>query len=196
VRLKAAGLLDADHLNLLFASQLKQIREIFEIQKGFFKLDSHAPIPTREMTGLCLRALEVALMSLRTLKNWETLASVLPDANSAICSISQSKPHLHLKDLDWQVWEFANGRVSLKQIADVIDQPIALIQQAAFRLMIAGLVEEVSLVASMPQVDNDPLDINSVNSASLTSDNSSKPELLMISDSFLNNLVGYLNSKI
>jgi hypothetical protein len=62
--------------------------------------------------------------------------------------------------------------------------------------MIAGLVEEVSLVASMPQVDNDPLDINSVNSASLTSDNSSKPELLMISDSFLNNLVGYLNSKI
>lgn len=189
LHLKAAGVLNTEQLNLLFASQLKQIREVFEIQKGVFKLDSKAPIPTREMTGFCIRAIEVALMVLRSLKNWEPLAQVLPDTDSAICSITQHRPHLHLKDLDWQVWEFANGHVSLKQMATFVNQPIALIQQAAFRLMIAGLVEEVPLVAS-------GLNINAVNSADLAHQKSPKPEMLKFSDSFLNNIVGYLSSKI
>ncbi|MCX7597110.1 MAG: DUF4388 domain-containing protein [Fischerella sp.] len=196
LHLKTAGLLDAEHLNLLFASQLQQIRKLFEIQKGVFKLDSKAPIPRKEMTGLSLRAIEVALMALRTLKNWETLADALPDVSSAICSITQNKPHVHLKTLEWQVWEFANGNVSLGAIANQLNQSTALVQQAAFRLMIAGLVEEVPLATSTLELSDYPLDVNSVNSSSLANKKTQEPEMLNISASFLHNLVGYLKSNI
>jgi hypothetical protein len=191
-----AGVLNAEQLNLLFASQLQQIRELFEIQKGVFKLDSRAPLPSKEMTGLSLRAIEVALMALRTLKNWDTLADALPDASSALHSITQSKPLLRLHALEWQVWKFANGSVSLGAIAHQLNQPIALIQQAALRLMIAGLVEEVPLSPSTPELNDYPLDVNFVNSSGLGNKKTREPEMLKIVTSFLDNLVGYLRSNI
>jgi hypothetical protein len=82
LHLKNQGILNAEQLNLLFANQLQQIRELFEIQKGVFKLDSKAILPWSEMTGLSLRAMEVALMALRVLKNWDVLADVLPNRAS------------------------------------------------------------------------------------------------------------------
>lgn len=84
LHLKTQGILSAEQLNLLFASQLQQVRQLFEIQKGVFKLDSKAELPANEMTGLSLRAIEVTLMTLRVLKNWAALADALPDKNSAI----------------------------------------------------------------------------------------------------------------
>jgi hypothetical protein len=196
LHLKTAGMLNAEQLNLLFASQLQQIRGLFEIQKGVFKLDSKAAVPGKEMTGLSVRAIEVALMALRTLKNWDTLADALPDISSTICSITQNKPHLHLKALEWQVWEFANGTISLKAMASQLNQPTALVQQAAFRLMIAGLVEEVPLSASMLELNDYPLDVNGVNSSSLANTKFAEPEMLKINTSFLQNLFGYLKSNI
>ncbi|MGI8500336.1 MAG: hypothetical protein ACR2LR_04260, partial [Hassallia sp.] len=47
---------------------------------GVFKLDSKATLPWTEMTGLSLRATEVALMALRALKNWEVLAEIAVNA--------------------------------------------------------------------------------------------------------------------
>ncbi|WP_315788327.1 DUF4388 domain-containing protein [Fischerella sp. JS2] len=194
--LKTAGLLNAKQLNLLFASQLQQIRELFEIQKGVFKLDSKAPVPSKEMTGLSVRAIEVALMALRTLKNWNALADAVPNTSSAMCSIIQNKPHLHLKPLEWQIWEFANGSISLSAIAHQLNQPPALVQQAAFRLMIAGLVEEVPLSSSILELKNYPLDVNEVNSSSLAKTKFTQPETFKINTSFLQNLCGYLKSNI
>lgn len=190
--LKAQGLLNNEQLNLLFASQLHQVRQLFEIQKGVFKLDSKAPLPVQEMTGLSLRAIEVSLIALRTIKNWKILADALPDASSAIRSIAQSKPQIHLHALEWQVWEFANGSVALSAIASQINQPIALVQQAAFRLMLACLVEEVPLMASTPELSDYPVDLNLVNS--LESRQSPIMETIKISTSFLQNLVGFLRS--
>lgn len=196
LHLKTAGVLNAEQLNLLFASQLQQIRELFKIQKGVFKLDSKAPVPSKEMTGLSVRAIEVALMALRTLKNWDALADALPNVSSAICSIIQNKPHLHLKPLEWQVWEFANGSISLKAIAHQLNQPTALVQQAAFRLMIAGLVEEVPLSSSTLELNDYPLDVDELNSSSLANKKFTEPEMLKINTSFLQNLFGYLRSNI
>ncbi|MGJ5674219.1 MAG: DUF4388 domain-containing protein [Nostochopsis sp.] len=190
--LKAQGLLNSEQLNLLFASQMHHIRQLFEIQTGVFKLDSKAPLPSKEMTGLSLRAIEIALVALRTLKSWKILADALPDPSSAIQSIAQGKPQIHLHALEWQVWEFANGSISLSAIANQLNQPIALVQQAAFRLMLSCLIEEVPLKESTPELSTYPPDLNLVNSSK--SGQSPVGTKIKIGTLFLQNIVGFLRS--
>jgi Domain of unknown function (DUF4388) len=189
LQLKTEGILSAEQLNLLFASQLQQVRQLFEIQKGVFKLDSKAELPTNEMTGLSLRAIEVTLMTLRVLKNWAELADALPDKHSAIESIAQGQPQVHLHPLEWQVWEFANGSATINAIASQLNQPVAIIQQVAFRLMLACLVEEVPFTPPSSRIND-----YSIN-ASLTARKTEAARSLKISNAFLQNLVGFLRSK-
>ena len=192
--LKTEGILSAEQLNLLFASQLQQVRELFEIQSGVFKLDSKATLPSREMTGLSLRATEVAIMALRALKNWQVLADVLPDVNCGIKSITQNKPQFSLNPFEWQVWEFANGTVDLRAIAIQLNQPILIVQQAAFRLMLAGLVEELCFLQLTPELNNYPIAQNWENSNG-EQKKAPQPDMLKVSTAFLQNLVGFLRSK-
>jgi Ni,Fe-hydrogenase I large subunit len=191
--LKTQAVLSAEQLNLLFASQLQQVRALFEIQKGIFKLDSKAPLPWKEMTGISLRAIEVALMALRVLKNWGVLADVIPDKSSTMRSITQNKLQIRLNALESQVWVFANGSVNLNAIASELNQPTILVQQAAFRLMVAGLLEEVSI--SIPEVNSYPMSWKLPNSSVGEAKKSQEPETRKISTSFLENLVGFLRSK-
>ncbi|AFY32088.1 DUF4388 domain-containing protein [Calothrix sp. PCC 7507] len=195
LNLKTQEVLSAEQLNLLFASQLQQVRELFEIQTGVFKLDTKATVPWKEMTGLSLRAIEVALMALRVLKNWGVMADALPDADFGIQSIIQSKPNLRLDAFEWQVWEFANGSVSIRAIASQLHQPIMKVQQAAFRLMLAGLVEEVTVINSTPDLDDYPLDVSWINSSIVESKKYPAPETQQVNTAFLQNLVGFLRSK-
>lgn len=194
LQLKTQGVLSTEQLNSLFASQLHQVRELFEIQKGVFKLDTKANLPLQEMTGLSLRTLEVALMAVRGLKNWNMLAEVLPDVSSGIKTKTHDKPQMHLNTLEWQVWELAYGSVSLSAIASQLNQPITAVQQAAFRLILVGLVEEVSLAESTLSVENYPMNSNPDNS-SVSGFKKSKPlQTRNVSTSFLQNLVGFLKS--
>lgn len=193
--LKSHGILSAEQLNLLFASQLQQVRELFAIQKGVFKLDSKAIVPLQEMTGLSLRTIEVALMVIRALKDWKVVADILPDTSSSITSTTHNKPQIHLHPLEWQVWEFANGSISLSAIASQLNQPIAIVQQIAFRLMLVGLVEEVSLADTL-NLKNYPMASNSVISSISQFQKSKQLEPYKISTSFLQNLVGFLKSKV
>jgi hypothetical protein len=195
LHLKTQGVLSAEQLNLLFASQLQQVRDLFEIQKGVFKLDTKATLPIKEMTGLSLKATEVALMALRVLKNWEVLGDALPDPTSAIQSITEGRPQLRLNPFEWQVWEFADGRVSLKAIASRLNQPIALVQQAAFRLMLAALVEEIPQGMVTLDITEYPLQPTSVGSLSSAAKKSQQAENVKVSSSFLQNLVGFLRTK-
>ncbi|GAA6619457.1 DUF4388 domain-containing protein [Scytonema sp. NUACC26] len=193
--LKTKSLLTAEQLNLLFANQLQQVRDLFEIQQGVFKLDSKAALPLEEMTGLSLRATEVTLMALRALKNWKALVDVLPSPSSAVKSISHAKPQIRLHACEWQVWEFANGSVSLDAIATLIDRPVALVQQATFRLMLAGLVEEAPIAKSTSDLNVDSLNLDVISDPELKYQKSKESEVLKISTSFLQNLVGFLKSK-
>jgi hypothetical protein len=191
--LKIQGILSSEQLNLLFAGQIQQIRQLFEIQKGVFKFDSKINVPWREMTGLSLRAIEVVFMALRVLKNWEVLEDALPDKNNAIQSIPESKPQIPLSPLEWHVWEFAKGNVSLQGIANQLNQPIELIRQASFRLILAGLVEEVPLIKLSPEIE-DPMDL-SVMAFSNYGRQKRNEQPLQVSTAFLQNLVGFLRSK-
>lgn len=195
LQLKTQGLLSAEQLNLLFGSQLQQIRALFEIQKGVFKLDSKAALPWQEMTGISIKATEVALMALRTLKNWKVLADVLPDARSAIQSTVNNKPQIHLNAFEWQLWEFANGSVDLATIASLLNQSTISVQQAAFRLMLAGLVEEIPLIKSTLELNDGKINCSVENHISMGATKSQELGARKVSTVFLQNLVGFLRSK-
>ncbi len=196
LQLKTQDILSAEQLNLLFASQLQQVRQLFEIQKGVFKLDSKAQPPMAEMTGLSLRATEVTLMALRVLKNWKVLESALPSVESGIRNITQNQPQIRLNAFEWQMWEFASGDVSINNIAAQLNQPTIKIQQAAFRLMLVGLIEEVPSITSNSHSYHYDMDLTWVNKyGSRAAKKHQESQTPKVSDSLLSNLVGYLRSK-
>ncbi|MBD1862595.1 MULTISPECIES: DUF4388 domain-containing protein [Trichocoleus] len=193
--LKTQGALQAEQLNLLFSAQMQQIWSLFGIQTGRFDLDGKATLPSTEMTGLSLPAMEVALAGLRAMKDWTTLTDVLPEANSAIQSIIPGKPQFRLNPVESQIWEFASGSVSLNAIAKQLNQPVAKVQQAAFRLMLAGLVEELPLITSGSNVKGPPIVLDPIEQFPEEPKKTETAEKSKVSNSFLQNLVGFLRSK-
>ncbi len=196
LQFKTQGILSAEQLNLLFASQLQQVRQLFEIQKGVFKLDCKAILPMSEMTGLSLRATEVTLMALRVLKNWQVIEDALPNIESGIKNISQNKPQVHLNPFEWRLWEFASGDISIKDIAIQLNQSTIKIQQTAGRLMLVGLIEEVPQIKSTSNSYNYDMDLTWVNKyGSQANKKYRESQSPKVSSSLLQNLVGYLRSK-
>jgi Domain of unknown function (DUF4388) len=194
LHLKTQEVLNAEQLNLLFASQLQQVRQLFTIQKGVFKLDCKATMPSKEMTGLSLKATEVALMALRALKNWDVLADALPHATCGIQSIPGRQSRIPLDVLESQVWEFADGSLEIKAIASQLNVSTAQVQQVAFRLMLAGFVEEVPVVKLFCELSADLKDLRLINGNDGESRKSPESEVLKVSTAFLQNLVGFLRS--
>lgn len=153
--LKSQGLLQAQQLKLLFSVQvLREVCALFSLSNAYFEFDRHSPVPMTEMTGLSTPGTEVILAGLRTLRNWTQLEDKLPDPTSALVNKVEGKPRIRLDRLEWQVWEFTNGTISIAEIAEHLNLPTAKTQQVAFRLMIVGLVKEVPIIsASLPLLE-------------------------------------------
>lgn len=185
--LKSQGALNSEHLKLLFYSQvMRQVCALFELGDGWFQFDGKVPLPTAEMTGLSAPATDVTLAGLRALKDWTALADKLPDPTSALISAIEGKPQLKLNQAEWQVWEFTQGTSSLNAIAEHLRLPVDKIQQIAFRLIVAGIAEEMPLAietAPMPVPEIEAIPSSTTAEAS-------------VSSSFLQNLVGFLKGKI
>ena len=182
---KSQGLLQPEQLKLLFRNQVEQVSCLFELRDGQFEFDS-TTLPTAEMTGMSLSAIEATLISLRALQDWTVLAEKLPDATQALSSVSAGKPQLRLDSLEWQVWEFANGSVSLRKIAEQLGLPIEKVQHVAFQLIVANLVEEVPLIAAPTNMGASTCEADLPDSSSQTN----------VSQLFLQNLVGFLQNKV
>lgn len=192
--LKCRGLLQVEQLKLLFRTQVMgQVSTLFELRDGQFEFDAKATLPTAEMTGMSLSATEATLMGLRTLRDWTVVAEKLPDGAQALSSVIAGKPQLRLDSLEWQVWEFANGTISLRKIAEQLGLPVEKVQQIAFRLIMTNLAEEVPVIAAAPTP--------AVAASTRVADNVSEPMVdssskTNVSESFLQNLVGFLQSKV
>lgn len=188
--LKSQGVLQAEQLKLLFYTQvMRQVCALFELKDAWFQFDHKAPTPVSEMTGLSAPATEVTLAGLRALKEWDALQEKLPDPTSALVSIIEGKPGLKLNQVEWQVWEFTSGSMSLKAIAAQLHMPIEKIQQIAFRLIVIGLAEE------LPLIDAPAADI-STSSEEDSPISSESAEAAKVSNSFLENLVGFLKGRV
>lgn len=185
--LKTQGVLSAEQLKLLFYTQvMRQVCALFMLKDGWFQFDPKAPIPVAEMTGLIAEATEATLSGLRALKDWTALEEKLPHPTSALISTIQAKPSLRLNPSEWQVWEFTNGTVTLEAIARQIQIPVDKVQQIAFRLIVAGLAEEMPMVAQS----------TSAVEQGIVEREDRQAEAAPISQSFLQNLVGFLRGKV
>lgn len=145
--LKSEGLLQAEQLKLLFQAQvIQQIGEMFSLPKGWFSFKEQVAPSVAEMTGLNYPSQDAVLAGLRSLKDWSALQEKLPDPNSALLSIVKGKPQFQLSQVEWQVWEFTRGNISLKEIAKQLNLSIDKVQQIAFRFIMTDLAEESAII--------------------------------------------------
>lgn len=192
--LKSQGLLQAEQLKLLFRTQVVGlVSTLFELRDGQFEFDAKATLPIAEMTGLSLPATESTLMGLRTLRDWTVLADKLPAPTAALISMITGKPQLRLDTLESQVWEFANGTVSLRQIANQLGLPVEKLQQVGFRLIVTNLVQEIPIIAAAP---TPPVAVSTRVADNTLEPMASASSPTHVSQSFLQNLVGFLRGKV
>lgn len=191
--LKTQGFLQPEQLRLLFHAQvLQQVCALFRLRDARFKFDAKATLPTTEMTGLSLSTTEATLTGLRVLRDWRSLAEKLPDTTSSLSRVVIGKRHLRLDSLEGRVWQLANGSVPLNAIATQLKKPAETIQQTAFRLISVGLVAEVPMLppSRARSVPEETLESVSVGT-NPNNENNGQP----ISNSFVQNLLGFLRSK-
>ncbi|WP_035990995.1 DUF4388 domain-containing protein [Leptolyngbya sp. KIOST-1] len=195
--LKNQGVLTAEQLKLLFYTQvMRQVCALFALSDGWFQFDPKAPIARTEMTGLIATATDVTLAGLRALKDWHALEEKLPAPSSALVSVVESKPNLRLNPNEWQVWEFTNGTMALADIAQQLNLPVAKAQQIAFRLIVTGLAEEMPLMAAPPASALDLLEADPEPPLASGPDPIAAGAAPPVSQSFLQNLVGFLKGKV
>jgi hypothetical protein len=194
LNLKSLGILQPDQLKLLFSVQvLRQVCSLFQVETGQFRFDAKIDLPKAEMTGLSLPATETTLMGLRSLKDWTILQSKLPEPNSTLFNIISGQPQLRLDQTETKIWEFADGSINLKKIAEQLQMPVQKVQQIAFRLIVVGLVEEVpDIDAGFGNNTDDGVEIagDTLGQANNSSERSE------ISNAFLQSLVGFLQHKV
>lgn len=184
--LKNNGVLEVKQLKQLFQIQvLQQVSALFQIQDAEFKFDQKVSIPGQEMTGLSILATEATLIGLRGIKNWETLVDKLPDPHGSLVGTITDKPSYQLTPLEWQIWEYTKGTVSLKAIARELRLPIAKVQQIAYQFIAVGLAEEVPLLVAKLTTQSTP---------TISTNLTEEKEHETIGQSFVQNLVGFLRS--
>lgn len=192
---KSQEILTAEQLKLLFYIQvMQQVCALFTIPDGWFHFDSTQRAPVSEMTGLSAPAVEVTLSGLRALKNWSVLQDKLPDPSSSLVSVVDGKPTLKLKQVEWQIWEFTDGKTSLKSIAKHLQLPIDKVQQLAFRLIVVNLVEEMPMIMATDSAQSPDLLVPQ-SGLEPKSGLEVEPES-QVSQSFLKNLMGFLKGQV
>lgn len=151
LNLKLMGALPSEQLATLFGFQLRQLTPILEIRQGEFQLDCQAPILYPEMTGLSLGAMEVAVGALRRVQNWKALEAILPQKTSALQRWKTGGRTMKLTGMEKGVFEYADGRTAIAQISQLLGYGVDATRYAAFRLMIANLVDEVPPLPDYPK---------------------------------------------
>ncbi len=148
---KSIGALSEKQLNQMFEVDLKQVLDLFEFNYGYFEFENFSHLepttilkkmPCSEMTGISLRGTEVALSALRNTQNWDRFTNQLPENSSGLQRLTP-KSQYRLVSLEQELWKYSDSITSIKDIARNLRNSDVEVKRAAFRLMMAGLVEEV-----------------------------------------------------
>ena len=150
--LKNMGVLKPEQLQLIFQIKLEQIYHLFEnssqesnYQVTFVGITNASTLPWMEMTGVRIRARQVALLALRKVRKWDNISLLhpLPAPTSALEKLVL-QPDFVLDPLELFIWKKADGTTSLENIAKQLHQSLINVQRAAFKLIIAGVLGEIS----------------------------------------------------
>jgi Domain of unknown function (DUF4388) len=195
-------LLKMQQLNLLFQIQLHQVYKLFSLSSGWFRFDEISTnpntietiaMPYLEMTGKSMNAPEIMLHALRVLETWEHYSEQLPDPSSTLEQL-MPQPNLQLSLLEWQIWKLANRKNSLKTIAQELQESLAQIQKATFRLIVTGMVEEIAQSSYDSNLFSSSLNVPSNKSVEINNRQQQVTQKPSFSESFLPNLLNFLRS--
>jgi hypothetical protein len=180
--------LQAEQLKLLFHAQvLQRVCTLFKFRDGDFQFDAQVISLKSEMTGLSVSIPEAILLGLRALRDWESLEDKLPQPHLALSKSILDKLTIQLDATERQTWDLVYGALSVQDVAQRLSLPLRQIQQAAFRLIAIGLVEEVPVDSIIPKLsveESAPVMLGEV---------SEQPPMTR---SFLKDLLGFLRSKV
>lgn len=201
---KSIGALSEKQLNQMFEADLQKVLSLFELDHGYFEFESFSEgeqtsmlklMPCQEMTGISLRGTEVALSALRKTKNWERFNHQLPDNSSGLQRLTP-KSQYRLVYLEQELWKYSNSVTSIKDIAKTLENSDVEVKRAAFRLMMAGLVEEVPQAnLGLSMVNVRPLSVATA-SVAASNNNRQTDQQLNANPSLIQNFVNFLRQKL
>ena len=152
-------LLTREQLSLIFQLQLHQVYKLFQLESGQFQFDELFElqdrlftIPWLEMTGHRMRAIQVSMYALRLIPNWDRFQEYFPEPISGLRSLV-AQPPLKLLPLEQEIWDLADSRTCLNEIAQKSQQSIKTIQVTALRLILLGLLEETFIKSESPNLE-------------------------------------------
>ena len=209
---KDQGLLKPEQLQILFHFQvLQRVAALLKWQNGQFNFDEQSFPSNAEMTGLSISPSSALLLALRVLKDWEPLMDKLPQPHAALAKAFQTHSAAQLDLRESKVLGFAQGTVSLQDMAQKMAVSLENIQQIAFRLIAIGLVEEVPvrLPGLLPEWTLPPLPMppdpqpiatpqttlisQKATPSKVTPSKTTQPK---VTQSFVHHLLGFLRSKV
>jgi hypothetical protein len=188
--LKSCNLLDSSQLCLLFDAQVVAgICKLFgENHSGRFSFDPQAALTYSEMTGISLPAKEVSLLGLRMLRDWSGLTAKLPASTSGLLRLTTLAPTVRLDAQESKVWNLALGELSIDQISVQLGLGVEKVRQISFRLIVIGLVHDISIEPPQPPIDK-MMELPKL--VVTNNENNIAP----VSASFLTRLMGFLKQK-
>jgi hypothetical protein len=192
------ALLNFNQIDRLFEHQLEIVYSLFELENGWFVFEDankHSQVSEyqenfslKEMTGKKLEALTILLQAMRSLKKLNTrLKEQIPDPNSGLIQLTE-RLHFKLLPVEACLFDNANGQSPLKKLAQKNLFEIKDVQEAALRLILSGLVEEIPVTKTISTCLEDKIVLPSeINTVSLKEKN-------QVRNSFLGNLVNLLRN--
>ena len=145
--LRSQNLLDRPKLSLIFQLQLHQIYRLFQLTSGRFRFDDFSElqdriltIPWLEMTGHRIKATEVTMYAMRLIEDWGKFDYLLPES-SRILQRTAIEPHLRLTKVERQVWDLADTRTTVVEMAKITAESVSTVKITAFRLIAVGLID-------------------------------------------------------
>jgi Domain of unknown function (DUF4388) len=200
LHLKSISLVDVEQLRILFHSQVLQaVCALFKLPNAKFHFDDRASVANikPEMTGMSVTAVEVSLLGMRSLKDWTYLERKLPAPEFGLQRLQEALPEYKLDTQETQMFTTADGKRSISELATEIGISVRKAQEIAFRLTAVSLLKEIaldspSLEQSLKKVPVSANTISASKAIATSVPSSAKPK---VSNSFLNNLVGFLKKQ-
>ena len=197
LHLKSINLVDVEQLRILFHAQVLQaVCALFKLPNAKFHFDDRASVANikSEMTGMSVTAVEVSLLGMRSLKDWAYLERKLPAPEFGLQRLQEALPEYKLDTQETQMFMAADGKGSISELATEIGISVRKAQEIAFRLTAVSLLKEIAL--DSPSLEQSlrptPTLANSISVGSAITASNNKPK---VSNSFLNNLVGFLKKQ-
>lgn len=203
LHLKSINLVDVEQLRILFHAQVLQaVCALFKLSNAKFHFDDRASVAhiKPEMTGMSVTAVEVSLLGMRSLKDWTYLERKLPAPEFGLQRLQDALPEYKLDTQETQMFIAADGKCSIDELATEIGISVRKAQEIAFRLTAVSLLKEIALdspsleqsLRKAPALANSISASNAISASSAINTSSAKPK---VSNSFLNNLVGFLKKQ-